>query len=83
MVAEEATAADNLTLFAKFVVADEGEATEAATTEEVVAAATLTATVGHWQQLQHSSGESICRRRNQNQQVQGRWRWQQHEKQHQ
>ena len=46
MVAGEATAADNLTFFAKFVATDEGEAIEAATTEEVVAAATLTATVG-------------------------------------
>ena len=47
MAAGGATAADNLPFLAKFfMVADEGEATEAATTEEIVAAATLTATVG-------------------------------------
>ena len=47
MAVGEATAADNLPFLAKFfVVADEGGATEAAMTEEVVAAATLTATVG-------------------------------------
>jgi hypothetical protein len=45
MSAGKVTAADNLIFFDDFVAADEGEATEAATTE-VVSAVTLTATVG-------------------------------------
>ena len=45
MAAGDATAADNLIFFDNFMAADEGEATEAATTE-VVSAATLTATAG-------------------------------------
>ena len=45
MAAGKATTADNLIFFDDFVAADEGDATEAATTE-VVSAVTLTATAG-------------------------------------
>ena len=54
MAAGEATAADNLIFFDNFVAADEGKATEAATTE-VVSAATLTGTAGPL--ARRSSGE--------------------------
>jgi hypothetical protein len=45
MAAGETTVADNLIFFDNFVAADEGAATEAATSE-VVSAATLTVTAG-------------------------------------